>query len=104
MIMTALRAALILFSDEQPTNLILRSAQRVSKDRNAHLACRPSFETPRFARLLRMRLAVQLQAFMAARSAVMTRHSRRSNLRHGGAPPAMTSGYTDMESGLEQLT
>jgi hypothetical protein len=40
-----------------PHNLILRSAKRVSKDGNEQRACGPSFETPRFARLLRMRLS-----------------------------------------------
>jgi len=44
---------------KSPDNLTLRSiAQRcVSKGGNAHLACCPSFETRRFAALLRMRLS-----------------------------------------------
>jgi len=46
---------------------MLRSApqERVSKGGNAHLACCPSFETPRFARLLRMRSVLKSIQFIS---------------------------------------
>jgi hypothetical protein len=45
------------FLASKPTDLTLRSGLkgRVSKGGNEHPVCCPSFETPRFAWLLRMR-------------------------------------------------